>query len=246
MRVPSEALGASQNVVALRRRILIVDDEATVREVVGQYLELEGFTVVLAVTGLEALRVVEATPPDLVILDLTLPGMDGFEVCRRLRATGAIPILMLTARADDVDKLEGFGLGADDYLTKPFNPREVVARVQAIMRRVEAMSVPAMVFDDNLQFGGLTIRTQTREVALDGKAVDLTTKEFDLLQFLASHPKQVFTREQLLLHVWNYDNYGEDSTVTVHMRRLREKVERDPGKPRRLRTVWGIGYKFEP
>lgn len=246
MRVPSNLLEASQNVDTQRRRILIVDDEATVREVVGQYLELEGYSVVQATNGLGALRLAAATPPDLVILDLTLPGMDGLEVCRRLRAASAVPILMLTARTDDVDKLVGFEVGTDDYLTKPFNPRELVARVHAIMRRVEAMSVPAMVFDGKLQFGGLTIRTQTREVERDGAPVDLTTKEFDLLQFLASHPKQVFTREQLLLHVWNYENYGEDSTVTVHMRRLREKVERDPAKPRHLRTVWGIGYKFEP
>lgn len=246
MRVPSEALDASQNVATQRRRVLIVDDEATVREVVAQYLEFEGYSVLSAADGLQALRVARATPPDLIILDLTLPGMDGLEVCSRLRLTSAVPILMLTARADDADKLAGFGVGTDDYLTKPFNPRELVARVQAIMRRMEAMSVPAMVFDGDLHFGGLTIRPQMRQVEREGASVDLTTKEFDLLWFLAAHPKQVFTREQLLLHVWNYDNYGEDSTVTVHMRRLREKVERDPARPRHLRTVWGIGYKFEP
>ncbi|HEY8325434.1 MAG: response regulator transcription factor [Ktedonobacterales bacterium] len=246
MRVPSDALAASQNVDAQRRRILIVDDEATVREVVGQYLEIEGYEVLRAESGPEGLHIAEATPPDLVILDLTLPGMDGLEVCRRLRAVSAIPILMLTARAEDADKLVGFDVGADDYLTKPFNPRELVARVQAIMRRLEAMGVPAMVFDGALHFGAITIRPQTRQVERDGLPVDLTTKEFDLLHFLAAHPKQIFTREQLLLHVWNYENYGEDSTVTVHMRRLREKVEPDPARPRYLRTVWGIGYKFEP
>lgn len=246
MRVPSDVLEASQNIGTLCRRILVVDDEATVREVVRQYLEIEGYCVLPAADGLEALRVAATTPPDLVILDLTLPGMDGFEVCRRLRIGSAVPILMLTARAEDADKLAGFTVGTDDYLTKPFNPRELVARVQAIMRRLEAMSVPAMVFDGNLVFGSLMIRPQIRQVERDGVLVDLTTKEFDLLQFLAAHPKQVFTREQLLLHVWNYDNYGDDSTVTVHMRRLREKVEHDPAKPRHLRTVWGIGYKFEP
>lgn len=246
MRVPSDALAASRDVATQRRRILIVDDEATVREVVGQYLELEGYHVLQAATGLEALQVASATPPDLVILDLTLPGIDGLEVCRRLRAASAVPILMLTARAEDADKLLGFDVGTDDYLTKPFNPRELVARVQAIMRRLEAMSVPAMVFDGNLQFGGITIHPRTRQVERDGVPVDLTTKEFDLLHFLAAHPKQVFTREQLLQHVWNYDNYGEDSTVTVHIRRLREKVEPDPARPRHVRTVWGIGYKFEP
>jgi DNA-binding response OmpR family regulator len=246
MRVPSNVLDASQNVGALRRRILIVDDEATVREVVGQYLEIEGYSVLPAANGLDALRAAATTPPDLVILDLTLPGMDGLEVCRRLRSASAVPVLMLTARAEDADKLEAFNVGTDDYLTKPFNPRELVARVQAIMRRLEAMNMPAMVFDGNLVFGDLTIRPQIRQVEREGVRVELTTKEFDLLQFLAAHPKQVFTREQLLLHVWSYDNYGDDSTVTVHMRRLREKVEHDPAKPRRLRTVWGIGYKFEP
>jgi len=199
-----------------------------------------------ASNGLEALRLAEETPPDLVILDLTLPGIDGLEVCRRLRAASAIPILMLTARSDDADKLEGFGIGDDDYLTKPFNPRELVARVRAIMRRLDAMSMPAMVFDGDLHFGELTIRAQIRQVERNGLPLELTTKEFDLLRFLAAHPKQVFTREQLLLHVWNYDNYGEDSTVTVHMRRLREKVEPDPARPQHLRTVYGIGYKFEP
>lgn len=246
MRVPSNALEASRDVSALRRRVLIVDDEPTVREVVGQFLELEGFRVLSASSGLEALRLIEQTPPDLIVLDLTLPGIDGLEVCRRLRTTSAIPILMLTARARDAEKLVGFEVGADDYLTKPFNPLELVARVQAIMRRLEAMSVPAMVFDGNLHFGSVTIRPQIRQVERDALPVELTTKEFDLLQFLVSHPKQVFTREQLLLHVWNYDNYGDDSTVTVHICRLREKVERNPAKPRHLRTVWGIGYRFEP
>jgi DNA-binding response OmpR family regulator len=246
MRVPSDALGASRDVASQQRRVLIVDDEETVREVVGQYLELEGFAVLQASNGLDALRLAEKTPPDLVILDLTLPGIDGLEVCRRLRAVSAVPILMLTARAEDVEKLEGFHAGADDYLTKPFNPRELVVRVQAIMRRLGALSVPAMVFDGDLRYGDIAIHSNTRQVERNASLVELTTKEFDLLYFLASHPRQVFTREQLLQHVWDYDNYGEDSTVTVHIRRLREKVEADPSRPRHLRTVWGIGYKFEP
>jgi DNA-binding response OmpR family regulator len=245
MRVSKDALDAT-DVGPLRRRVLIVDDEQTVREVVGQYMELEGYRVLQATNGVEALRIAAATPPDIVILDLTLPGIDGLEVCRRLRAGSAVPILMLTARAEDADKLEGFGVGADDYLTKPFNPRELVVRVQAIMRRLEAMGVPAMVFDGDLHVGDITIHPRTRQAERDGAPIELTTKEFDLLSFLAGRPKQVFTREQLLQHVWNYDNYGEDSTVTVHIRRLREKIERDPARPRHLRTVWGIGYKFEP
>lgn len=246
MRVPSDALGVNRNVALQQRRVLIVDDEETVREVVGQYLELEGFLILQASNGLEALQLAEKAPPDLVILDLTLPGIDGLEVCRRLRAVSAVPILMLTARAEDIEKLEGFNAGADDYLTKPFNPRELVARVQAIMRRLGALNIPAMVFDGDLHYGEITIHSNTRQVERNGSPIGLTTKEFDLLYFLAAHPRQVFTREQLLEHVWDYNNYGEDSTVTVHIRRLREKVEPDPSRPRHLRTVWGIGYKFEP
>lgn len=246
MRRPDDSHASDDAVSASRRRILVVDDEATVREVVGQYLELEGYAVSAAATGLDALREAAAAPPDLVILDISLPGVDGLEVLRRLRAVSAVPILMLTARAEDVDKLLGFGLGADDYMTKPFNPRELVARVQAIMRRLEATSAPAMIFDGDIHFGDITLHQQLRQVERAGVSIELTTKEYDLLLFLATHPRQVFTREQLLQHVWNYENYGDDSTVTVHMRRLREKIERDPARPLRLRTVWGVGYKFEP
>jgi two-component system response regulator ResD len=228
------------------RRVLIVEDEAYVRELVAQYLQLEGYDVLQAADGLEALRLAAAYPPDLVILDLMLPGMDGFEVASRLRKVSAVPILMLTARGEESDKLAGFGIGADDYVTKPFRPRELVMRVQAMMRRVEATSVPAMVLDDALSVGDLLIRPQLREAMRDGVALELTAKEFDLLYFLASHPKQVFTRQQLLHHVWGYDYYGDTRTVTVHMRRLRQKVELDPSRPRHLRTVWGVGYKFEP
>jgi DNA-binding response OmpR family regulator len=231
--------------VTPRRRILVVDDEASIREVLTQYLELEGFTVLQAADGVEALRSAEAQPPDLVVLDLMLPGMDGLEVCRRLRATSAVPILMLTARSDETDKLAGFAVGTDDYVTKPFSPREVVVRVQAIMRRIEATSVPAMVLDDTLHLGNLTIRPQLRYVERDGTPIELTAKEFDLLHFLATHPKQVFTRQQLLDNVWDYGYYGDASTVTVHIRRLREKVELDPARPRYIKTVWGVGYKFE-
>jgi two-component system, OmpR family, response regulator VicR len=156
-----------------------------------------------------------------------------------------VPILMLTGRADEADKLAGFGVGADDYMTKPFRPRELVMRVQAMMRRLEATSVPAMILDDALRVGDLVIRPRLREVTRDGATLDLTAKEFDLLYFLASHPKQVFTRQQLLQHVWHYDYYGDSRTVTVHMRRLRQKVEVDPSRPRHLRTVWGVGYKFD-
>jgi DNA-binding response OmpR family regulator len=227
------------------RRIMIVEDDENVRDVITQFLELEDFEVMQAATGLEGLKLVKQRPVDLVILDLTLPGIDGFEVARRLRAASAVPILILTGRADEADKLAGFGVGADDYVTKPFHARELLLRVQAMMRRMAATSVPAMVLDDALRVGPLAIHPHLREVLLDGEPVELTAKEFDLLYFLASHPKQIFTRQQLLRHVWNYE-FGDENTVTVHMSRLRTKVESDPAKPYHLRTVWRVGYKFEP
>lgn len=238
-RAPAEAS-------APRRRVLVVEDEATIREVIAQYLELDGFAVLQAGDGIEALRLAGTQPPDLVILDLMLPGIDGLEVCRRLRAQSAVPIIMLTARGEETDKLTGFDLGADDYVTKPFSPRELVVRVRAIMRRMEATGVPAMVLDGALRIGALAIQPELRRVERDGAPIETTAKEFDLLYFLASHPNQVFARQQLLDHVWDYGYYGDPSTVTVHIRRLREKVEVDAARPRHIKTVWGVGYKFEP
>jgi DNA-binding response OmpR family regulator len=231
---------------APQRRILIVDDEANIREVLARYLRQAGFATMEAADGLEALRLAHATPPDLMILDLMLPGMDGLDVCRALRREWAGPVLMLTARGEEADTLEGFRAGADDYVTKPFSPREVVMRAQAIMRRIEATSAPAMALDDSLIVGDLVVRPRLRAVTRGGAPLELTAKEFDLLRFLASRPRQVFTRQQLLNQVWGYDYFGDASTVTVHIRRLREKVERDPADPRLLKTVWGVGYKFEP
>ncbi len=229
-----------------QRRVLIVDDEASLREVLGQYLRLEGFLTLEAADGVEAIQVAQRTPPDLIVLDLMLPGIDGVEVCRRLRELTAAPILMLTARREEVDKLEGFQAGADDYVTKPFSPREVMMRVRAIMRRLEMTTVPAMALDGVLRIGALVISPQTRAVERDGQPLEITTKEFDLLYFLARRPRQVFTRQQLLDHVWDFTYYGDPSTVTVHIRRLREKVESDAANPRHIKTVWGVGYKFEP
>lgn len=231
---------------APQRRVLVVDDEASVREVLAQYLALEGYAVYQARDGAEALAIARAAPPDLVILDLMLPGIDGLEVCRRLRATSAVPIVMLTALGEEVHKVEGFRAGTDDYVTKPFSPQEIMLRVRAILRRLEAMSVPAMVLDGTLHVGDLTISTQLRQVERAGVPIELTAKEFDLLHFLCSHPRQVFTRQQLLDAVWDMSYYGDASTVTVHIRRLREKVERDPARPQHIKTVWGVGYKFEP
>jgi two-component system, OmpR family, response regulator ResD len=246
MREEGGAVEANRAAGKPTRRILIVDDEPTVREVLGQYLQLEGYMVMQAADGLEALRLAEASPPDLVILDLMLPGIDGLDVCSRLRAKSAVPILMLTARTEDADKFAGFEAGTDDYITKPFRAREVVLRVQAIMRRIEAVSAPAMVFDSDLRFGALVIRPRLHQAERDGVPLDLTIKEFELLLYLATHPGQVCTRHDLLRHVWSYEYFDGGSTITVHMRRLREKVEPDPARPRHLRTVWGVGYRFEP
>ncbi len=229
-----------------RRRILVVDDEPNIRDVLRQYLEADGYTVADAAGGHEALGKIATSPPDLIVLDLMLPGIDGIEVCRRVRQLSATPILMLTARGDEPEKIEGFRAGADDYVTKPFSPREVVMRVQAILRRLDATGVPAMVLDDAVYSGPLVMRLRLRTAEREGVPLDLTAKEFDLLQFFASHPRQVFTRQQLLDHVWDIGYYGDASTVTVHIRRLREKLEIDPARPQHIKTVWGVGYKFEP
>jgi DNA-binding response OmpR family regulator len=229
-----------------RRRVLVVDDEPNIRDVLRQYLETAGYDVAGAADGQEALRAIAAATPDLIVLDLMLPGIDGMEVCRRVRASSATPILMLTARGDEPDKVEGFRAGADDYVTKPFSPREVVMRVQAILRRLDATGVPAMVLDDALRIGSLVIRPRLHTAERDGEVLDLTAKEFDLLHFLASRPRQVFTRQQLLDYVWDVGYYGDASTVTVHIHRLREKLERDPARPHHIKTVWSVGYKFEP
>ena len=224
-------------------RVLVVDDERVVTEVVERYLHLEGYDVALASDGVEALRLAEEWAPDLVVLDIMLPGMDGLEVCREIRKESLVPVIMLTARGEEADRVVGLELGADDYVAKPFSPRELVARVKSVLRR--ASSTPAPAVGGTLRFDRLTINPQTRAVKLNETAAHLTGKEFDLLFFLASHPGQVFTREQLMDQVWDYSYAGDSSTVTVHIRRLREKVESDPVKPRFIKTVWGVGYKFE-
>jgi two-component system response regulator VicR len=224
--------------------ILVVDDEPNIVEVVSAYLKRELFRVLTATDGETALQMVNEHAPDLVVLDVMLPRLDGLEVCRRVRAMGNTPIIMLTARGEETDKLVGLGIGADDYLTKPFSPRELVARIKAVLRR-SATATPEPGSDSVLRFPGLKINPKTRTVEKDGGSIDLTAKEFDLLFFLASHPMEVFTRTQLLDQVWDYSYYGDTSTVTVHVRRLREKIEPDPMRPKYIKTVWGVGYKFE-
>ena len=225
--------------------VLIVDDEPNIVEVVGAYLRRELFNVVTAGDGEAALRLVAEHSPDLIVLDVMLPRLDGLEVCRRVRSNHNTPIIMLTARGEETDKLVGLGIGADDYLTKPFSPRELVARIKAVLRRSKAAQVQEPGADQALRFPGLRINPRTRVVETERGQVELTAKEFDLLLFLASHPNEVFSRAQLLDQVWDYSYYGDTSTVTVHVRRLREKIEPDPMRPRYVKTVWGIGYKFE-
>ena len=224
-------------------RILVVDDEPIVVEVIERYLRREGYTVSVAADGVTGLARAREIQPDLIVLDLMLPKLDGLEVCRSLRAESSVPIILLTAKGEETDRILGLGLGADDYIVKPFSPGELVARIKAVLRRTRlAPSADAGA----LRFGELRIVPRRRIAEVAGQTVELTPKEFDLLFHLARHPGQVFTREQLLDQVWDYEYIGDASTVTVHVRRLREKVETDPVRPRWIKTVWGVGYKFTP
>jgi DNA-binding response OmpR family regulator len=223
-------------------RVLVVDDEPMVREVVTSYLERDGFRVLEAADGATALRLVFDERPDLVVLDVMLPARDGLEVLTEIRARYPVPVILLTARADEVDRVLGLELGADDYVVKPFSPRELAARVRSVLRRARP-TIPS----PRVEFDGIVIDGATREVLVSGRSVELTPKEFDLLAYLAGSPKQVFSRAQLLEQVWDSSpDYQDPSTVTVHIRRLRQKLEADPEEPRWVKTVWGVGYKFEP
>ena len=222
--------------------VLVVDDEPIVREVVVRYLEREGYRTLEAADGDRARELVEREDPNLVVLDLMLPGMDGLALCRWIRSTSQLPVIMLTARGEEADRIVGLELGADDYVTKPFSPRELAARVRSVLRR----SGPRAVQHERLSFGELELDPSAREVTREGEPLQLTAKEFDLLHFLASHPRHVFSREQLMDRVWGYSAALDTGTVTVHIRRLREKIEPDPSQPRFLQTVWGVGYRFSP
>ncbi|OLE28629.1 MAG: DNA-binding response regulator [Actinobacteria bacterium 13_1_20CM_3_71_11] len=224
------------------QRVLVVDDDPTVSDVVRRYLERAGYAVTLCADGLSALTAYERDRPDLVVLDLMLPGLNGLEVCRRLRtADSGLPIVMLTALGEESDRVLGLELGADDYLTKPFSPRELVLRVQSVLRRSLARPTPA---PETLTDGGLVVDVAPRIARLDGAELALTVREFDLLVYLMRHPGRAFKRGELLEAVWGW-TFGDQSTVTVHVRRLREKVEVDPAEPRRIVTVWGVGYRYE-
>ena len=228
-------------------RILVVDDEPIVREVLARYLEREGYAVEVAEDGERAIERYQALAPDLVLLDLMLPRIDGLEVFRRMRDNGRqtprAAVIMLTAKGEEADRIVGLELGADDYVTKPFSPREVVARVRAVLRRGAGATPDG---DAVLSFDDLEIDAHRREVRRGGRLLHLTRKEFDLLHLLASSPGHTFTRAELLEEVWDFAWSGDSDTVTVHVRRLREKIEDDPSAPRRLVTVWGVGYRFEP
>ncbi|CAN5504260.1 response regulator transcription factor [soil metagenome] len=226
-------------------RVLVVDDDATVSEVVGRYLVREGFAVESVGDGRVALERALADPPDLVILDLMLPGLGGLEVCRRLRALAPVPVIMLTARGDESDRVIGLELGADDYVAKPFSPKELLARVRAVLRRASGPLAAATPGTPTvLADGDLRVDVAAHEVLLDGGVLAVTPREFELLVYLMRHPRQAFRREELLAEVWGY-RYGDTSTVTVHVRRIREKIERDPSRPVRIATVMGVGYRWE-
>jgi DNA-binding response OmpR family regulator len=228
--------------------VLVADDEPIVVEVVERYLRRDGFRVVTASTAAEAwdAAVSPQVPPSLIVLDVMLPGGDGMDICRRLRERGVrVPILLLTARSDEADRIAGLGIGADDYVPKPFSPGELVARVRAHLRRVQLDTEPAPL-DGILRGGDIHLDPQERTVVALGSPISLTPKEFDLLHYLMAHSGRTFSRDELLDAVWDRDYFGGPSTVTVHIRRLREKIERDAARPTHVKVVWGVGYKFDP
>jgi DNA-binding response OmpR family regulator len=225
--------------------ILVVEDEASIAEVVSLYLKRAGYGVQIASDGRQAMNFFERLQPNFVILDLMLPEVDGLSLARWLRDRSNVPIIMLTARRAEIDRIAGLEMGADDYVVKPFSPQELVSRVRAVMRRLGREQIEPES-DNYLSFDELTINPRSRVVTVKDSPVELTAKEFDMLYLLAQHPKRVYTREQLLERVWGGAQYIDPGTVTVHVRRLREKIEDNPSQPTRLLTVWGVGYKFEP
>ena len=223
-------------------KILLVDDDPNIRQLVNLYLQKEGFEVSMAARGDEALEKFHAATPNLILLDVMLPGMDGWQVCREIRKTSNVPIIMLTAKDETFDKVLGLELGADDYVVKPFEMKELVARIKAVARRLQAADAPS---DKELSFPGLSINIAQYSVTYLGKPLEMPPKELELLYFLASHPGMVFTREQLLEQVWGYDYFGDSRTVDVHVKRLREKLTEGEQLGWQIKTVWGVGYKFE-
>ena len=226
-------------------RILIVEDEETIADLERDYLELSGFEVEVANDGETGLEKALTDQFDLVILDLMLPGVDGFEICREVRQKKNTPIIMVSAKKDDIDKIRGLGLGADDYMTKPFSPSELVARVKAHLARYERLIGSNVQTNDIIEIRGLKIDTTARRVWVNGEEKAFTTKEFDLLTFLAGHPNHVYTKDELFSEIWDMESIGDIATVTVHIKKVREKIEYDTSKPQYIETIWGVGYRFK-
>ena len=226
-------------------RILIIEDEEAIADLEKDYLELSDFEVEIEHTGNEGLEKALKESFDLVVLDLMLPGMDGFEVCKKIREEKNIPILMVSAKKDDIDKIRGLGLGADDYMTKPFSPSELVARVKAHMARYDRLVGSTQKTNDIVEIRGIRIDKTARRVYVDGEEKNFTTKEFDLLTFLAENPNHVFTKEELFREIWDMDSIGDIATVTVYIKKIREKIEFDTAKPQYIETIWGVGYRFK-
>jgi len=226
------------------KRILIIEDEVSIAELERDYLQIEGFSVEIETDGNRGLQRGEQEEYDLIILDLMLPGLDGFDICRRLRKTSAVPIIMISAKTEDMDKVRGLGLGADDYMVKPFSPLELVARVKAHIARYERLSGIRPDNNDEIEIKGLVINRSSRRVFLNEQEITFSSKEFDLLLYLASNPNHVLSKDQIYVNIWGEDALGDLSTIAVHIRKIREKIESDPSNPQYLETVWGSGYRF--
>ena len=226
-------------------KILIVEDEEAIADLEKDYLELSGFEVQVANDGVKGLELALSDDFNLVILDLMLPGVDGFEICRKVREEKNTPIIMVSAKKDDIDKIRGLGLGADDYMTKPFSPSELVARVKAHLARYDRLIGSAVEENKVIEIRGLKIDTTARRVWVNGEEKNFTTKEFDLLTFLASHPNHVYTKDELFREIWDMESIGDIATVTVHIKKIREKIEYDTSNPQYIETIWGVGYRFK-
>jgi len=229
----------------MKKTVLIIEDEVSIAELERDYLEINGFEVNIENTGLKGLNNALAHSYDLVLLDLMLPEIDGFEICKKIREQSNVPILMVSARKEDIDKIRGLGLGADDYITKPFSPNELVARVKAHIARYERLTKDDIKKQQGFSIRSLTINTDARRVLVEGKEINLTVKEYDLLLLLASNPDRVFSKEQLFDRIWGMDNFGDIATVTVHIGKIREKLETDSKQNNYIETVWGVGYRFK-
>lgn len=231
-------------VSSLNERIMVADDDSNITDVCCRYLEREGYTVVTARDGLEAIEMWRSQTPHLIVLDLMMPHKNGWEVCNEIRQTEDVPIIMLTARGEEQDRLMGLTMGADDYLTKPFSPRELVLRIKAVLRRTRTAQASSAASTHTISYEGMMIDFARREVKIGERLIDLTVTEFEMLYLLASHPGQVFSRSQMMSKIWDFSYEGDTTTVTVHIRRLREKIEQNASDPKYIKTVWGIGYKF--